>query len=54
MLSLGFLVDAFGYQYGFMFLVSCVTTLALVPLFFLLRYDLADIREQRKTSSQLD
>lgn len=46
MLSIGFLIDAWGYQYGFMFIVSCVITLALLPLSFLLRKDIADIRNK--------
>jgi len=44
MLCLGYLIDAFGYQWGFMFIVSCMITLTLLPLSFILMKDLEEIK----------
>ena len=52
MFCLGIFIDAWGYQYGFLFVVSCVITLTLVPLSFILVKDLAEIRAIRARSER--
>lgn len=47
MFCLGIFIDNFGYQYGFMFVVSCMITLTIAPLIVILIKDLAEISELR-------
>ena len=48
MLSLGFFIDTWGYQYGFLAVITLMITLTLVPLTVILLRDLHEIRLQRQ------
>lgn len=54
MFCLGFLIDALGYQWGFMFVVSCMITLTLLPLSFILMRDMAEIMARRAREQNSD
>ena len=45
MFCLGIFIEKFGYQYGFMFIVSVMITMTLVPLTIILLKDLKEIRK---------
>ena len=44
MFCLGFFIDKWGYQYGFIFIVAIMITMAMVPLSFILCKDIGEIR----------
>jgi len=48
MFCLGFLIDKWGYRYGFLLVVTIMITLTLVPLAFILIKDLSEISQIRR------
>ena len=44
MLVLGYLIEGYGYQYGFLLVVTVMVTLTLLPLSILAFYDIRDMK----------
>lgn len=48
MFCLGFFIDKWGYQFGFVLIVAIMITMSMVPLTFILIKDIGEIRQLRR------